>query len=147
MADQQLQPRRSLTLAQLRALTKACDSNNTTQVAHLIETLDPPASRLSAGLASAIRGNHLNMVRYLLERGAPVKGRPVIEAVQSKSIPALEMLREFGWEVNMQLEDEVAFTALQWVFDNIPRPSHTLPLPQLFTFSRLQLHKGTAASL
>jgi hypothetical protein len=100
----------------MRALTKACDSNDTTHVAHLIETLDPPAIYLKSGLACAIRGNHLNMVRYLLERGAPVKGRPVKTAVRAKSIPALEMLREFGWEVNMQLEEDLAYTALQWVF-------------------------------
>ena len=115
MAQQQPQPRRSLTPDQQRALTKACDSNDTAQVAYLIETLDPPVGYLSSSLSTAISRNHLNMVRYLLERGTPIKGWPVISAVQAKSIPALEMLREFGWEVNMQLEDEIAYTALQWV--------------------------------
>jgi len=115
MAQQQPQLRPSLTPSQYTAIANACDSNDTAQVAHLIETLDPPVGYLSSSLSTAISRNHLNMVRYLLERGTPIKGWPVISAVQAKSIPALEMLREFGWEVNMQLEDDIAFTALQWV--------------------------------
>jgi hypothetical protein len=85
-------------------------------VAHLIEALDPPVGYLTSGLVTAIRGNHLDMVRYLLDLGAPAEGSAVRAALQAKSISILEMLREFGWDVNMRLADGgVALTALQWV--------------------------------
>jgi hypothetical protein len=76
-----------------------------------MEMLDPPLGDLTPGLAFAVKGNHLNMVRYLLERGVPVGGRAVQEALRAGSIPALEILREFGWEVNMKV-DRIALTAL-----------------------------------
>lgn len=76
-----------------------------------MEMLDPPVGELKGALVIAIKGNHLNMTRYLLERGVPVGGRAVQEALRACSIPALEMLREFGWEVNMKV-DEIALPAL-----------------------------------
>jgi hypothetical protein len=44
------------------------------------------------------------MMRYLLNRGISVGGHEVEEALRAQSIPALEMLREYGWkDVNMNL--------------------------------------------
>ena len=116
MAYQQPQPCRILEPHQARAITKACDSNDTAPLAHLVEALDPSAGYLTPGLVAAIKANHIDMVRYLLDLGAPAKGSAVQAALQAKSISILEMLREFGWDVNMRLADGgVALTALQWV--------------------------------
>jgi len=112
MAHQQPRPR--LEPDQLSALWQACDSKDTAPLAQLIEKLDPSAHDLRTGLTFAIERNHLNMVRYLLERGVPVDGYVVRVALQARSIPVLEMLREFGWDVNMKL-GEIALTALRWV--------------------------------
>jgi hypothetical protein len=109
----QPQPRPYLEPEQLSELQNACDSDDTVPLAHLIEALNPRVDDLTPGLWIAIQHNHLNMVRHLLERGVPAGKFAVRRAVEAKSIPALEMLREFGWDdVNMQL-DTVALTALQ----------------------------------
>jgi len=113
MAHQQPQPRRRLEPEKLTALWEACESNDTAPLAHLIEALEPSAGDLKMGLVRAIKGNHLNMVRYLLERGVPVRGSVLEAALRARSIPVLEMLREFGWDdVNMKV-DQIALTALQ----------------------------------
>jgi hypothetical protein len=55
------------------------------------------------------------MMRYLLDRGLSVGGHEVKEALRAQSIPALEMLREYGWkDVNMNLGEgmQSACTAL-----------------------------------
>jgi hypothetical protein len=112
MAHQQPQPRPRLKPEQFDALWDACDSNDIAPLEHLMEMLDPPVNELTRGVVTAVKGNHLNMVRYLLERGVPVKGWAVQEAIRAGSIPALEILREFGWEVNMKV-DRIAWTALE----------------------------------
>ena len=113
MAHQQPQPRSRLKREQLSELWKACDSEDTVPLTYLIEALDPHVDDLTRGLWVAIEHNRLKMVRHLLELGVPVDRFVVRRAVEAKSIPALEMLREFGWDdVNMQL-DTIALTALQ----------------------------------
>jgi len=111
MAHQHPQPCR-LEPEQLSALWQAYSSNDTAPLAHLIETLNPGAEDFAPGLWYAIKHNHLNMVRYLLERGAPVDEDAVEQALRARSIPILEMPREFGWDdVNMKLRD--TWTALK----------------------------------
>lgn len=103
MAHQHPQPR-DLEPEQLSALWQACCSDDTAPLAHLIETLNPRGEDLAPGLWSAIQHNNLNMVRYLLERGAAANESAVEKALDARSIPILEMLREFGWDdVNMKL--------------------------------------------
>ena len=56
------------------------------------------------------------MMRYLLDRGISVGGTEVKQALRGQSIPALEVLREYGWkDVNMNLGErgESACTALK----------------------------------
>lgn len=113
MAHQQPKPRDRLEPEQFMALWQACRSNDTAPLESLVETLNPPINEFLTGLCIAIRNKHLDMVRYILERGFPVKGDIVQEALRARSIPILEMLREFGWDdVNMSL-DSVACTALR----------------------------------
>lgn len=111
MASWQFQPRQ-LEPDQLSTIWRACDSNDTTSLAHLIETLQPSLFDLGTGLLTAIKGNHVEMVRYLLEQGVSVDGNVVEMALRTGSIPILEMLREYGWEVNMKL-GQFAITALR----------------------------------
>lgn len=114
MAHQQPQPRERLEPDQFMALWQACDSDDTAPLEHLIKTLDATVDDLHTGLSVAIKHNHLNMVRHLLDRGVAVNGYIVREALHARSIPVLEMLREFGgWEVNMKVD--AAMTALKWV--------------------------------
>jgi hypothetical protein len=50
---------------------------------------------LKPGFWHAIRDSNLIMMQYLLDRGLSVSGHEVKEALRAKSIPALEMLREW----------------------------------------------------
>jgi hypothetical protein len=111
MAFRQRQ-QRHLEPDQLSTIWHACNSNDTTSLAHLIETLQPSVLDLGPGLVTAIKGNHLEMVRYLLEQGVSVDGNVVEIALRARSIPVLEILREYGWEVNMKL-GQFATTALR----------------------------------
>ena len=55
------------------------------------------------------------MMRYLLNRGVSVGGHEVKEALRVHSIPALEMLREYGWKVvNMNLGEGVESACTAW---------------------------------
>jgi hypothetical protein len=99
----------------LSALWRACNSTDTAPLAELIEALDPPVDDLRPGFWHAIENGNLIMMRYLLDKGLSVGGHEVQAAVRAKSIPALEMLREYGWkDVNMNLGERVgsAHTAL-----------------------------------
>lgn len=111
MTSRQPQPRH-LEPDQLSTIWHACNSNDTTPLAHLIEALQPSVLDLRPGLACAIQGNHLEMVRYLLEQGVSVNENVVERALRAQSIPVLEILREYGWEVNMKL-GQFATTALR----------------------------------
>ena len=51
----------------------------------------------------AIERGHLSMIRYLLERGMSTTGSIVRVALEARSIPVLEILREIGWDVNIKL--------------------------------------------
>lgn len=113
MAHQQPQRRPALEPDQLSALWQACDLNDTAPLAHLIETLDPPDNLLKTCLATAVDHNRLNIVRYLLERGVSIPGHAVHSALRVGSIPALEMFREFGWDVNTSLGLNYNLTALK----------------------------------
>jgi hypothetical protein len=99
---------------QLSALWHTCDSGNTAPLAKLIEALKPRAMDLTPGLWVAIKSGHTSMIRYLLERGISINGYTVRVALDAGSIPALEILREFGWDVNMRLA-KMEGTALKWV--------------------------------
>jgi hypothetical protein len=101
-------------LDQLFVLWQACDSNDAAPLAQLIETKGLPTNGLIAGLVVAIGHGHLSMVRYLLERGISICGYIVQQALQARSIPVLEMWREYGRDVNMKL-GIFEGTALTWV--------------------------------
>jgi hypothetical protein len=112
MTHQHPQSRPRLEPEQFTALWQACCSDDIAPLARLIETLNPPINEFWTGLCVAIHHNYLNMVRYLLERGVPVDGSVVEKALEARSIPILEMLREFGWDdVNMKLGN--TWTALK----------------------------------
>jgi hypothetical protein len=88
----------------LSALWRACNSTDTAPLAELIEALDPPIDDLAPGFWNAIEDGNLIMMRYLLDRGISVGGYEIKAAVRAHSIPALEILREYGWkDVNMNL--------------------------------------------
>lgn len=63
----------------------------------LIEALDPRVNDLKPGFRPAIQDGNLIIMQYLLDRGISVGGHEVKEALQTQSIPALEMLTEYGW--------------------------------------------------
>jgi hypothetical protein len=110
----QPQPQDRLPPEQLSALWRACDSNDTAPLAQLIETLNPSANDLMPGLMVAIERGHLSMIRYLLERGLSIYRSVVMVALEARSIPVLEILREFGWDINTRLA-KMEGTALAWV--------------------------------
>ena len=96
-------------------LWKACNSTDTVPLTELINDLDPPINDLRPGLWHAIQNGNLIMMRYLLDRGISIGGNEIMEALQAQSIPALEVLREYGWnDVNMNLGEggQSACTAL-----------------------------------
>jgi hypothetical protein len=113
MEHQQPQPRQPLEQAQLDALWKACDSDDTVALAHLVEISQATPSDLAQGFWSAIDHSHPNMMRYLLEQGVDhVDGYVIQSALKVGSIPVLEVLREHCWDdIDMKL-DGVALSAL-----------------------------------
>jgi len=113
MEHQQAEPRQPLGQAQLDALWKACDSDDTVALVRLVEMWQATPSDLARGIWRAIDHSHPNMVRYLLEQGVDrVDGYVIKRALKVGSIPVLEVLREHGWDdIDMKLS-EVALTAL-----------------------------------
>jgi hypothetical protein len=82
----------------LSRLWKACDLTDTAPLAKLIDTYNPPITDLAPGFWSAIERENYIMMRYLLDRGMPVRPVEIETAVRAKSIAALEILKEYGWE-------------------------------------------------
>jgi len=129
MEHQQPQPRPPLEQAQLNALWKACDSDDTAALAHLVEMWQATPSDVAQGFWSAIDHSHPNMVRYLLEKGVDhVDGYIIERALKVGSIPVLEVLREHGWDdIDMKLS-KVALSALFYATHNPAIVSYLLKL-------------------
>jgi len=101
---------------QLSALWYACDSTDTVPLAEFAEALNPTVDELRPGFWYATQKGNLIMMRYLLDQDVFVGGTEVKQALRGSSIPALEVLREYGWkDVNMNLGEGVgsACTALK----------------------------------
>jgi hypothetical protein len=99
----------------LVALWQACASNDIAPLLRLIEILDPVASELTPGIAISIQDSYLDMLRFLLKEGVSFSGEDVRKALKARSFPALKMLREFGWDINANL-DNSGVTALRYMF-------------------------------
>lgn len=96
---------RSLGLSQLSRLWSACLTSNTSELARLIETLNPAIRDLQPGLSAAIDRGLVERSRYLIERGVALDSHMFWTALRQKSIPMLDlMIREFGWDVNARLD-------------------------------------------
>lgn len=97
---------------QLSAIWQACDSTKIPALVELIDTLKPSLNDLKPGLWQAIKRGDLTLMRYLLDLGIPVGHSEIRAALEAQSIPALELLREYGWEdINANLSGS-ACTAL-----------------------------------
>ena len=104
MGHQKPSPRADITQDQLPALWEACDSDETTPLEHLIDTLDVEGY-LNTCLSFAVEHNRINIIRCLLERGVPFE-RSLPEALKGGSIQILELFREFGWDdVNHKVDE------------------------------------------
>ncbi|KAL9616481.1 MAG: hypothetical protein Q9160_008649 [Pyrenula sp. 1 TL-2023] len=95
---------RSLDIDQLSMLWHACVTSDTTELARLIETLNPAIRDLQPGLADAVKGGLLERSRFLLERGVTLTSNMAWAALRQGSIPMLNLMREFGWDVNKRLD-------------------------------------------
>lgn len=89
---------------ELSSLWHACATNDTSTLIGLIETLKPTLVDLLPGLVTAMSEGFLVMARYLLELGVEINSSIVNKALRVKSIPLLDLLREFGWDVNTRVE-------------------------------------------
>lgn len=87
------------TTEKLRPFLEACDSNDAAFALQLVPNRD--AGALSFGLNRALGGGHLDLARQLLRVGAKWDTQTVILA--SKSLDAVKLLREFGFDVNSGL--------------------------------------------
>ena len=91
---------------QLLAIWQACDSTKIPALVELIDTLKPSLNDLKPGLWQAIKRGDLTLMRYLLELGLPVRCSEICMALKAQSIPAFELLREYGCkDINMNLSD------------------------------------------
>jgi len=105
MGHQKPSPRPDITQDQLPALWEACDSEETSPLEHLIDTLNIKDHQLGICLSLAARHNRINIVRCLLERGVPFAGA-LSAALENGSIQILEMFKEFGWDdVNHKVDE------------------------------------------
>ena len=80
-------------------IEEACAANDQRALDEYTEELSLRPGDLQPGLEYALANNHLNLGRYLLEKGVPINSTIVRDAIVKASLPTLDLLREFGWEV------------------------------------------------
>lgn len=95
--------RPSLDSDALKALDQACDCDDIAPLRELLNVYLPSTSALWTGLARAFQGGHLKMARFLLELGVPFSDSIIHAAMDARDFAALDLLREFGWDVNKKL--------------------------------------------
>jgi hypothetical protein len=77
----------------------ACESNDATSALQLAANCD--AGTLTYGLNRAVKGNHLDLVRNLLEVGAKWDAETIYLA--SRSLESVQWLVKSGFDVNTSL--------------------------------------------
>jgi hypothetical protein len=82
------------------AIMRASEANDVPGLQRLINTSPASTEDFSYSLLCATKKGAVDTARYLLKLGTRYGGRFVIEAVNAGSIPMLELLREYGWQVN-----------------------------------------------
>ena len=70
------------------------------RVTELTEERSRPLDYLSVGLCNALLARQIEVARYLLDQGALIDGRAQRCAVHSNSVEVLQLLLEYGWNVN-----------------------------------------------
>lgn len=83
----------------LRPFLNACEHNDAILALQLAPNRD--AGALTVGLNNAVRKSHLELARKLLGMGAKIDAMTVHEA--SRSLEAIKLLIEFGFDVNTSL--------------------------------------------
>jgi len=103
MTGMQLEERR-IEPDELCKIWFAAKSNDIGNLEEVIEKVNPPTWQLEISLMAALSvaagQGHLELSRYLLERGAKIDSYLVGEVLGVGSIPMTDLLREFGWDVN-----------------------------------------------
>jgi len=93
-------------------LQKASEANDATELQRLINLWQASATNLFQPLNYAAKKGSVDTARYLLELGVRYEGTLVTAAVDAGSIPMLELLREYGWQVDENIGGQSAVTAL-----------------------------------
>ena len=96
-----------------RALLSAISSRNLSNVQRAFarwQSKDPRTririELFGTGLAQAIEIGHISIVTYLLSRGVPFNLDQVQMAIWTKSQPILDLLLDYGWEINQPIDEK-----------------------------------------
>jgi hypothetical protein len=84
----------------LLSFSKACSDGNLEKVAEFIEGQNRPLDYLNHGFGPALRAGQMEVSRYLLNHGALIDGSVQRNAVDSNSVDILQLLLDYGWDVN-----------------------------------------------
>ena len=87
---------------ELQTFSHACSTGHLESVISLSAGLHDPSTTyyLNFGLVSAIIHHQLEIIRYLLSRGAIIDFSITAMAVKAASLPVFEILLSHGWDVN-----------------------------------------------
>jgi hypothetical protein len=106
-------PRNARTLQKNHELREASEANDVAGLQRLINHWQASTRDLSLPLEYATRKGTVDTARYLLELGVRYEGRLVKAAVDNSSIPMLELLRQYGWQVDENIGGQSAVAALK----------------------------------
>lgn len=95
-------------------IDKPSTSGDLKDVQSFVDRFRPVPKDLHHSLHEAVSRGQLDVIRYLLEQGAPIDARIAwVAAFRAKSIPVFELLLEHAWDINAPVEGSK--TALAYV--------------------------------
>lgn len=83
-----------------RQFAQACRSGVLANVAKLVDTEPRNPEYLTQGLCAAIFENNVQIVEFLLDKGAAIDRTVPSAAARVKSLPIFKLLLEHGWDIN-----------------------------------------------
>jgi hypothetical protein len=92
---------------------QASEANDVAELQRLTNLWQPSPKDLFQSLSRAATKGSVGTAQYLLELGVSYDGTLVKAAIDASSIPMLELLRQYGWQVNENIGGQSAIAALK----------------------------------
>jgi hypothetical protein len=96
-----------------RTSHEASEEHHLAELTNSIDLGQKSSQQLTSALSHAVSSNAMDSAKDLLQTGVHHNGEMVIDAVKMGFVPMLELLRQYGWQIDDNIGGQTAITALK----------------------------------